>query len=123
MSYIKKFETRRNTDSNDVINEWYQKCTINSIPFIYVILRKKYVNIKWDSSNFDDKCDSLFERLGDNLINDLIALFKKYAVKKSKYEVGCDSALYIDMPINTFNLMANDLFDLIVLKMSNTEVF
>jgi hypothetical protein len=117
MSYDKKFETRKISDNSDQVNEWFHKCKINQVPYVVVVLRKKYANITWDIINLETKHDNHFELLGENFINDLIVLFKKYAVKKSRYEVSCNLANYIDMPIETFNLIAAELYDLILLNM------
>lgn len=114
-SCVKKYAEIPNNDVGaNVENAWFESCREREVPFITVKSRTKLADVHWDYIAFPTEVDKTLESLGTKLRDDAIAIFKKYANKRSQYTANGHLVWYKNLEIQQAKCAAEDLYDLIV---------
>lgn len=97
------------------INKWYHECEkAPDHPYILVITGRKYARVEFDYISMDGKYDDwLFKGTygGDILKRKHIDTFKKYACKKSHYNLSASLVTYENILIENAEALAAELYD------------
>lgn len=112
---MKKYaEIPKNDVGAKVENAWFESCREREVPFITVKSRTKLADVHWDYIAFPAEVDKALEILGTKLRDDAIAIFKKYANKRSQYTANGHLVWYKNLEIQQAKFAAEELYDLIV---------
>ena len=107
---MKKFESGKFKDHNK-FNEWFSHCSSEQIPYIIIINRNKYSEIKWDYINLDKGLDNAFVDNEKEHRKQLEEVFRKYASEKSSYEMTNFTFTAEKIPLENAEYLAAELFD------------
>lgn len=94
-------------------NAWFEKCRTSCVPFITLKSRTKFADVHWDYITYPNDIHKIFDSFGDKLRDDAIAIFMKYANKKSEYTANRYLVWYKSLEIPKAKLAAAELYDLI----------
>lgn len=94
-------------------NAWFEICRKNSIPFITLKNRTKFADVNWDYIAYSPKVDKVLNAGNGQLRDGAIAIFKKYANSKSKYETNDLFVQFKNIEIPKAKLAAEELYDFI----------
>lgn len=95
-------------------NAWFEICRKNRIPFITLKNRTKFADVHWDYIAYSTEVDKIFNAANGQLRDGAIAIFKKYANSKSKYEANDFIVWFKNLEIPKAKLAAEELYDFIV---------
>lgn len=94
-------------------NTWFEICRKNSIPFITLKGRTKFADVHWDHISYSPEVDRILNALNGQLRDGAIAIFKKYANSRSKYEANDLLVWFRNLEIPKAKTAAEELYDLI----------
>ena len=94
------------------INDWYERCKKEKIPYVVAELRSKYADVRFDYITLPKECDDHLTKNANQITEKAIQIFKKYAIKGSKYSVSGVLINFDNMPINQSEKAAEELYDL-----------
>jgi|GEM_PF-5047019 len=69
-------------------NGWYASCQGDNVPFVSVEHRRKYSAVNWDCISLQSERESQLASDKENIKQRLLAVFDKFANKKSRYSVS-----------------------------------
>jgi len=110
----KKFVAFKKRSKGTTERKWFKHCEQEKIPYVIVSMRTKYADISFDYISLPKEYDAFLTNHAETIWKEAHAIFKKYAVKKSKF--GGGGLLIINfenIPIDNAEFAANELFDLI----------
>ena len=97
------------------INKWFHECRrVPDHPYVLVITGRKYARVEFDYISMDRKYDDwLFKGpYGGNILSQKhIDTFKKYACKKSHYNLSASLVTYENILIENARALATELYD------------
>lgn len=96
------------------VNDWYEFCKKNQVPYIIVDKRTKYATVRWDYISFSSDKDEHIGENQDNYLDDLKAIFMKYCNSKSKYDIAGGLVDFHEIEVSKANAMAEELYDIAV---------
>ena len=109
---MKKFEVTKPSDIRK-INEWFDYCSKQQIPYIIVKPKTKYSSIEWDYINLKPENDKVLDLHGEKNKELFIEIFKKYADKKSEYLMSNVTLFVKNIPNENSRQFAEEIFDVI----------
>lgn len=95
------------------INQWFRQCEAEKKPYVRVENRTKYSNVKFDHISLPMEYDSLITNIGREIQEKSIEIFMRYSIKKSSYMTNALLIEFEDLPIETAESAAEELYDLI----------
>lgn len=109
---MKKYEVAKSNDFQK-INNWFDYCSNNQIPYVIVKIKTKYATIEWDYINLNPIFDKIFVSNGDNNKQLFLEIFNKYANNKSEYTISNLTLFVKNITIENSTLFAEEVFDVI----------
>lgn len=94
------------------INDWFDKCKRDQIPYVVVDKSNKYAVVRWDYISFSAEKDSLIDKNQDKYFEEIKSLFFKYSNKKSSYEIAGGLVDFYDIENEKANAMAEELYEI-----------
>lgn len=108
---MQKFvETSGENDAGKV-NDWYAKCTKESIPYIIIDKRNKYAVVRWDYFSFPPSLDGKRDENQDKHKEEIMEIFYKHSNSKSTYNVSGGLIHFDFIEVEKSHSCANDLHD------------
>ncbi|MBB3122507.1 hypothetical protein [Pseudoduganella violacea] len=95
------------------INDWYERCKRDQIPYVVVDKGNKYAVVRWDYIAFTADRDSMIDKNQDKHLEEFKELFHKYSNKKSSFEIGGGLVDFYDIENEKAAEMASDLYDIV----------
>lgn len=94
------------------IDDWFDHCEKERIPYIVVTLGTKYADIDLDPIAFPIEFDNYINKIEEQIIDRATRVFLKYKVKKSKIHADKVYVKFTNIPIEHAENAADDLFEL-----------
>lgn len=111
---MRKFYTKYpNKKSLTEINEWFEFCRSQKIPYIELRPRTKYADIAWDYINLPPSFDVHLSRKEKYFQDEMARIFNKHKSEKSSYRISNNTANFYNIPAENSENFCNELFDYI----------
>jgi len=107
-----KFVVSRRNQSQKIDN-WYETCKKEKIPYVVIEARNKYADVRFDHESLPKKYDEYLTDNTEQITDKAIQIFRKYKVKGSKFSIIPFIVNIYNIPIDKAEIAASELFDLI----------
>jgi hypothetical protein len=111
---MKKYIEIQKTESGfESENAWLATCRTNSIPFITLKNKTKFIDVHWDYIAYSPENEKILHQLNGDLSKKAKDIFEKYANQKSQFRATDLLVWFKNMEPNNARLAAVELYDLI----------
>ena len=91
-------------------NKWFRHCKAGSIPHIVVRIRRKYAEVDFDCISIPPNRDASIRRQEEVIKSRLVDVFRRYSGKKSTFQFTCFEGSMENMPLETAEVAAHDVY-------------
>lgn len=91
----------------------FRNCQYYKIPYVVIIKHTKYADVDFDYITYPTEFDNIFKSNSAEMMKFFIEIFKKYADKKSVYTTNWMTLFFENMPLDTVELLASEIYDLV----------
>ncbi|MEW5561575.1 hypothetical protein AB1287_15195 [Enterobacter asburiae] len=121
--YCLTLSTQKADKRRKIEDNWFHECRTKKIPFVTVYQKAVNSDIHHDYINLPADLDDVFSGAdGDSLADDIISLFHRFYVQTPgsamSVKTSSDVTWFHDVPNGIAPTLAEELFDLISLRIS-----
>jgi hypothetical protein len=94
-------------------SEWFRYCRQTAKPYVVIRPHANSADVMWDYVTLPPRYDQILMRHEKQIEDQAISIFEEYAADNSGFRVTSTRIAFTDLPTDTAELAATDLYRLI----------